>query len=172
MPELWKCKLVQVQGRRPADEPPVFRQRETNFSTHSELDMRIVAKVASAPHSHSAEVATDGTARTIAISPKPSGQGSSVNGGELLFLALATCYCNDLYREAATRGIALQAVQVEVDGEFEGRGEPARGITYRARLQAEAPAAELAALLAETDRVAEIQNTVRQGCPVRFESSS
>lgn len=128
--------------------------------------MLIVAQVASALHSHSAEVATDGAARTIAIAPKLSGLGSSVNGGELLFLALATCYCNDLYREAAARGIALEEVQVAVEGEFGGRGEPARGITYRARVQADVPAAELAALLAETDRVAEIQNTVRQGCPV------
>lgn len=136
-----------------------------------ERDMRIVAKVTNAPHSHSAEDATDGAARTIAIPSRPSGLGSSVNGGELLFLALATCYCNDLYREAAARGIALQAVQVEVEGEFGGRGEPVRGITYRARAQADVPAAELAALLAETDRVAEIQNTVRQECPISFEPS-
>ena len=72
--------------------------------------------------------------------------------------------------EAAARGIALQAVRVEVEGEFGGRGEPAREITYRARAQADVPAAELAALLAETDRVAEIQSTVRQGCPIKFES--
>ena len=43
---------------------------------------------------------------------------------------------------------------------------------YRARVQADVSAAELAALLAETDRVAEIQNTVRQGCSVSLELSS
>ena len=31
---------------------------------------------------------------------KSPGRGSAVNGGEFLVLALATCYCNDLYREA------------------------------------------------------------------------
>lgn len=95
--------------------------------------------------------------------------GSSVNGGELLFLALATCYCNDLYREAVARNITIHAVDVEVSGEFGGRGEPATGITYRATVRADASQAEVAALLAETDRVAEIQNTIRRGCPVVFD---
>jgi organic hydroperoxide reductase OsmC/OhrA len=130
--------------------------------------MHIVAKVANAPNSHSVEVATDGTGHPLTIAPKPSGSGSSVNGGELLFLALATCYCNDLYREAAARGITLQAVEVEVSGDFGGRGEPATGIRYRATVRADASDAAVEALLAETDRVAEIQNTVRQGCPVTF----
>jgi organic hydroperoxide reductase OsmC/OhrA len=134
--------------------------------------MRIVARVANAQHAHTADVATDGVTKAVSIAPKASGLGSSVNGGELLFLALATCYCNDLYREAAARGIALQAVEVEVEGEFGGRGEPARGITYRARVKAAVPEGELAALLAETDRVAEIHNTVRHGCPVTLEQSA
>ena len=131
--------------------------------------MRIVAKVANALGSHSAQVATESVAQSLSIAPKPSGYGSSVNGGELLFLALATCYCNDLYREAAARGIALHAVEVEVSGEFGGRGEPASGITYRASAKGDASAEDLAALLKETDRVAEIQNTVRHGCTVTFE---
>jgi organic hydroperoxide reductase OsmC/OhrA len=130
--------------------------------------MRIVAKVANSPNHHSVDLATDGAPHPITIAPKPSGAGSSVNGGELLFLALATCYCNDLYREAAARSITIHAVEVEVSGEFGGRGEPATGITYRATVRAEASEADLAALLAETDRVAEIQNTVRRGCPIVF----
>jgi organic hydroperoxide reductase OsmC/OhrA len=44
--------------------------------------------------------------------------GSSINGGELLFAALATCFCNDLYREAAQRGINVQDVDVEVTETF------------------------------------------------------
>jgi len=128
--------------------------------------VHIAARVTNARDSHTAEVATDGAARTIAIPPKASGFGSSANGGELLFLALATCYCNDLYREAAARGMTLRAVEVEVEGEFGGRGEPARDIRYRARVEADATSEEVASLLADTDRVAEIQNTLRRGCPV------
>ncbi len=91
-----------------------------------------------------------------------------MNGGELLFLALATCYCNDVYREAARRGIAIESVEVDVVGEFGGEGEPASRIEYSARVAGSAPESELKALLAATDRVAEIQNTVRRGVEVRL----
>jgi uncharacterized OsmC-like protein len=94
--------------------------------------------------------------------------GSLANGGELLFLALATCYCNDVYREAAKRGIAVERVEVEVEGEFGGVGEPARNVTYHARVTARASEANIQELMAHTDRVAEIQNTLRVETPVRL----
>ena len=81
-------------------------------------------------------------------------------------LALATCYCNDIYREAAKRGIHVERVEVEVDGEFGAEGEPARGVTYRARVAARAPLEEIQLLMRETDRVAEIQNTLRAATEV------
>jgi uncharacterized OsmC-like protein len=94
---------------------------------------------------------------------------SSINGGELLFLALATCYCNDIYREAAKRQIAVQQVEVEVEGEFGAEGEPARRITYSARVAASASDAEIEDLLRHTDRVAEIHNTLRTATEVILE---
>jgi organic hydroperoxide reductase OsmC/OhrA len=45
-------------------------------------------------------VETNGNQKEVHIPVKENGQGSSINGGELLFLALATCFCNDLHREA------------------------------------------------------------------------
>lgn len=89
-----------------------------------------------------------------------------MNGGELLFLALATCYCNDIYREAAQRGLAVTDVEVDVEGEFGAAGEPARNVTYRARVTARASEDEIRALLTHTDSVAEIQNTLRAATPV------
>jgi uncharacterized OsmC-like protein len=130
--------------------------------------MHVLARVANAQHSHHASVATDGREQSVAIPPKAAGPGSGLNGGELLFLALATCYCNDLYREAQAGGLTLRHVEVEVEGEFGGRGEPARGIVYHARVAGDAPPERLSQLLRDTDRVAEIHNTLRQGCPVRF----
>jgi uncharacterized OsmC-like protein len=59
-----------------------------------------------------------------------------VNGGELLFLALATCHCNDIYREAAKRGIQIDEVDVTVEGEFGAEGECAKQIVYRPRVKA------------------------------------
>lgn len=92
--------------------------------------------------------------------------GSSVNGGELLFLALATCYCNDIYREAAKRNIHVQQVEVEVTGVFACEGEGAREIRYRASVDADAPREEVLALMRHTDTVAEIHNTLRASTSV------
>jgi uncharacterized OsmC-like protein len=48
---------------------------------------------------------------------KAKGFGSSVKG-ELLLLAIATCYRNDVYREASKRGVAVSGGEVNVSGEF------------------------------------------------------
>ena len=130
--------------------------------------MRVTARVVNAAGTHEVNVETDGAMKPVGIAPRVDRPGSSVNGGEMLFAALATCYCNDLYREAATKGVRLTRVEVEVSGDFGGRGEPARSISYRAAIVGDASAEELDRLLEETDRVAEIQNTVRAGCPVTF----
>ena len=106
--------------------------------------------------------------QTIPIAPK-SGGGSSVSGGELLFLALATCFCNDIYREAGQRGIHVRSVEVEVEGDFEAAGQPASTIVYRAHVQADADEQTIRDLLVHTDAVAEIQGTVRRETPVRLE---
>jgi organic hydroperoxide reductase OsmC/OhrA len=95
--------------------------------------------------------------------------GSTVTGGELLFLALATCYCNDVYCEADKAGIEVQSVEVEVEGDFEGPGKPGFNIRYRAKVEAEAGPERIHELMLHTDTVAEIQNTVRLGAPVRLE---
>ena len=127
--------------------------------------MEIRASVSSSASEHRAAVSTDGRASAVAVAGRPGG-GSALNGGELLCLALATCYCNDLYREAARRGLALEGVEVEVVAEFGGPGEPARRITYGARVRSDAPAEAVEALLAHTDAVAEVHNTLRAGTPV------
>ncbi|HEX5830948.1 MAG TPA: OsmC family protein [Gemmatimonadaceae bacterium] len=103
---------------------------------------------------------------------KPDGGGSGINGGELLCLALATCYCNDLYREAARRGLRLTGVEVDVVSEFGAAGEPARRIAYSAHVHSDAPAAEIEALLQHTDRVAEVHNTLRAGIAVELRGAA
>ncbi len=130
--------------------------------------MRISAKVLNRQGSHAVRLQTDDAVHGLNIPPRASGFGSSANGGELMFLALATCYCNDIYREAAKRGIAVQQVEVEVAGDFDAEGEPARNVTYRARVTARASDDEIRALMQHTDSVAEIQNTLRAATPVRL----
>ena len=84
---------------------------------------KISARVANQKDRHEVTLETNGREHSLNISAEAGGLGSSVNGGELLFLALATCYCNDLYREASKRGIDIERLQVEVSGEFEAEGE-------------------------------------------------
>jgi len=114
---------------------------------------------------------TSGVAHSLTIASKSGGYGSSANGGELLCLALATCYCNDLYREADRLGIAIDGVEVEASADFTGVGLAASNIRYRATVSSTAPAESIATLLRETDAVAEIHNTVRAGVPVALEPS-
>lgn len=128
--------------------------------------MKITATVENRLNYHHAEVATDGNHRDIAIPIKKDGYGSLINGGELLFLSLATCFCNDIYREAMKRNIVVHSVHVDVSGEFGFEGEPAKSITYSTQVTAEASDDDIARLIAETDKVAEIHNTLRIGVPV------
>ena len=131
--------------------------------------MNISAVVRSATTHLEVVVSTGGREQALTVPPKSSGQGSNVNGGEFLMLALATCYCNDLYREAARLGIPIDSVEVRACAEFPGIGLAATDIAYRAHVSSPASAAEIAELLRVTDAVAEIHNTVRSGVPVTLE---
>ena len=128
--------------------------------------MKITAKVENSKDNHQVTLQTNEHIHSITIPSRSTGYGSSANGGELLFLALATCYCNDIYREAAKRNIKVERVEVEVNGDFGAEGEPAKNVTYRAKVFAPASEEEIRELMTFTDTVAEIQNTLRLGTPV------
>ncbi len=128
--------------------------------------MQIAARVRNDGATHEAWVGTGGVARAVAVPARSEGRGSAVSGGELLMLALATCYCNDLYREAGRLKVPLDAVEVEARADFAGEGIAASNVTYRARVSSPASEAEVAALLRQTDAVAEVQSTVRTGTTV------
>ena len=131
--------------------------------------MKFSAFVQNNPNDHQVTLRVGDKEQSMLIAPKPTG-GSSVSGGELLFLALATCYCNDIYREAARRDIKVEFVEVEVTGDFEAEGKPASNIVYHAKIKANASNDQIRELMMHTDTVAEIQNTVRAGIPVRLEA--
>lgn len=123
--------------------------------------MKISAFVENSRDNHQVTLRTNDNVHSIVIPPKPTGYGSSANGGELLFLALASCYCNDIYREAAKWNIQVERVEVHVEGEFSAEGEPAKNVTYRAKVFSPASEEEIHELMKFTDTVAEIQNTLR-----------
>jgi len=128
--------------------------------------MQISASIQNSLNSHSVTVATNGVEKQLQIPHKDTGYGSAVNGGEMLLLALATCYCNDIYREAAQRGITVENVEVSCHADFGGPGEPGSNFRYEVRVISNAPKDEIEALIRHTDQVAEIHNTLRKGVTV------
>lgn len=123
--------------------------------------MVIKAKVTNDKNNNEIFLQTNDNTHSIIIPPKTNGFGSSVNGGELLFLSLATCYSNDIYREASKMGIKVESVEVEVSGNFGLEGEPAKNIRYDVKVIANTSVEMINELIYLTDKKAEIQNTLR-----------
>ena len=94
------------------------------------------------------------------------GGGLGFNGGQLLYLSIAACLSNDLYREAETRDIELDGVEVGVEGEFAGRGAASSPIVVSVTLRSAAPEERLRELVAEVERVAEIPRSIRESTPI------
>lgn len=94
------------------------------------------------------------------------GGGRGFNGGQLLHLAVAGCISNDLFREAAARGIELTRVVVRADGDYEGEPAVSTGISYSVEVQGRASEADLRALVDLVDEVGEIPNSLRRGTGV------
>lgn len=128
--------------------------------------MKISARITSGVNRHETVVQTNEMSKSLEIPVKPSGLGSAVNGGEMLLLALATCYCNDIYREAGKRNIPVSGVEVECMGDFGGEGDPGSNFRYQVRVISDASAETIEELIQATDRVAEVHNTLRKGISV------
>jgi len=96
------------------------------------------------------------------------GGGLGFNGGQLLYLAVAGCVSNDLFREAQARGLELESVRVSVDGDFAGDPAVSGPIAYSVEIGGGGSPDELERLVRDVDRIAEIPNSLRQGTPVRL----
>jgi len=91
---------------------------------------------------------------------------SEFTGAHLLHLAAAGCVLNDVYREAAGLGIAIEGVRVRASGGFDTGTWASTGIGYAVDIDSRAPADDVARLLARVDEVAEIPRAIRAGAPV------
>lgn len=128
--------------------------------------MLISATINNLYNQHDITVQTDGNTKAVSIAPRANGYGSSVNGGEMLLLAVATCFCNDIYREAAKLNIVIDSIKVECTGNFGAEGEPGSNFKYQVHIESNAPKEEIDALIKHTDKVAEVHNTLRKGLDV------
>jgi uncharacterized OsmC-like protein len=88
-------------------------------------------------------------------------------GAHLLHLAAAGCILNDVYREAAARGIGLNGVRVTAAGGFDTSTWRSTSIDYSVAVSSDAPADQLARLLEVVDHVAEIPQAIRAGAAVQ-----
>ncbi len=98
------------------------------------------------------------------------GRGVGFNGGQLLYLAIAGCVSNDLFREARAEGLDLQLVRVVVRGDFTGDPAVSTAVEYDVELSGGAPEAALRELAARVDAIAEIPNSLRAGTSVELGS--
>ena len=96
------------------------------------------------------------------------GRGLGFNGGELLYLAVAGCISNDLFREARAAGITIDRVQVVVRGDFTGDPAVSSEVEYDVSLEGDASEDRLRELVARVDEIAEIPNSLRRGTTVRL----
>ena len=96
------------------------------------------------------------------------GGGKGFNGGQLLYLAVAGCISNDLFREAPRFGVELDSVHVTVEGNFSGNPAVSDQIAYDVELTG---SGDLDGLVREVDRIAEIPNTLRQGASVSLRTT-
>jgi uncharacterized OsmC-like protein len=115
----------------------------------------------------------EGAGATLVVDRPTSagGGGLGFNGGQLLYLSIAACVSNDLYREAMTMGIELEGVEVTVDGDFAARGAASSPIMVDVTVRSTAPDVELRALLAEVERVAEIPRSIREATPIEIRAT-
>jgi putative redox protein len=96
------------------------------------------------------------------------GGGLGFNGGQLLYLAVAGCVSNDLFREARNEGIELHRVVVRVSGDFAGDPAVSEEIGYEVEIAGDASEDRLQALVKRVDEIAEIPNSLRRGTLVRL----
>ena len=96
------------------------------------------------------------------------GGGLGFNGGQLLYLAVAGCISNDLFREAQVAGIELSSVRVKVGGDFAGEPAVSDEIQYEVEVAGNVSEDRLRALIDHVDEIAEIPNSLRQGTHVRL----
>lgn len=130
--------------------------------------MRLSARVKKTLDSQEAWVLRGQGAEAVSLRPEEISRWPNLNGGELLVLAVATCYANDLFREAAMLKISISEVEVEASAEFDAVGQPASSIEYRVSANGGSADEEIQRLILHTDSVAEVHLTIRNGVPVKL----
>ncbi len=98
------------------------------------------------------------------------GDGFGYSGGQVLVLAVGTCFYNNLYYAADERGIKIISVELEVTSGWTEEPKVSSGIIISAQVEAEASPNEIEELIHHANRVSVVSNSVRQGATVAMGS--
>jgi putative redox protein len=147
------------------DIPPAHRNERVAMSDSYRVETRSVDGGPTA-------LGSGGSVSVVIDRPvEAGGRGIGFSGGQLLNLAVAGCISNDLFREAARRGIRLERVRVTAQSDYVGHPAVSTPIEYTVELTGDADDGALTELVAHVDRIAEIPNSIRNGTPVVLRSA-
>ncbi|RAI99436.1 putative OsmC-like protein [Chitinophaga skermanii] len=105
---------------------------------------------------------------TIDRTPRAGGMGIGFSGEELLLMSIGASYCNVLYREATGFNIEILEVEIIVNADWAGEPAQARNVRFDVKIKSNAPREQVEALLKHTDKVSEVNNSLRTGIAVRL----
>jgi len=97
----------------------------------------------------------------------PGGMG--FGGGEILCLAVGTCYYNNLRREANHRNIELVLIEIEVTADWDDPSPIASEIRIKPKIESQASQDEIESLLEYAIQVSSVANTISHTVPVRLD---
>ena len=107
----------------------------------------------------------------FALAHQWTGAGVTIDapfsGPHLLHVAVAGCVLDDVYREAHSRGVAVDGVRVTARGGFDPETWVSSGIEYTVAVDSTVAPGDIEDLLGAVDEVAEIPRALRAGSVVR-----
>ncbi len=130
------------------------------------LSMNIIARLNNHSNIHSVTVETNGVMRELSIPVKRIGFRLGGERWWLLCLALATYFCNDLYREALKKGLRSGTLELRLRLSLARLEHPDIISGIQLKWKEMLHPKKIEALIRYTDTVSEIQNTLRHGASV------
>lgn len=130
--------------------------------------MHITAQINSSINKVSTLIKKDNETKSFILPPREEGFGSSVNGGELLLLALATCYCHTIYRGAKEMNLDIGEITVSVTGDFSDDVPKMQDFSFSVQVRSSATGQQLQELVGYADLHATIPNLLRKGRQIRL----
>ena len=103
---------------------------------------------------------------TIDLPQDEGGQGLGFSGGELLLLAIGSCYCNDLHRAAARSGISLDSIDLTVSAKWSDKPLQLTDAHVSIRTKTAKCAVDLHQLIKQVDVATSVANSLRSGARI------